>query len=311
MNIYTQYGKSFLAYLQLEKGVSEHTLSSYRLDVSRLGTFLETHHPELAVEEVKIEHLTQFVQYLAEFGLSERTQARFVASIRTFFDFLWAEGFVKASVAEFLEPPKLPKYLPVVLSIAEVEQMFELGIDHSTKEGVRNRAILEVLYACGLRVTELTTLKLSDLHLDIGYLKVWGKGNKERIVPLGETAIVHVRHYLNQRKQMPNVKKQFEDTVFLSRRGTDLTRQMVFLIVQAAAERAGILKTISPHTFRHSFATHLVEAGADLRIVQELLGHESILTTELYTHLNIDFLVKTVADFHPYYKKDKTEEKPN
>ncbi len=298
------FGNGFLAYLKLEKGLSINTLEAYQSDIKRLDTFMQAHYPTVGTHNIELTHLHQFLQFLYELELSERTQARFVASIKAFFDYLWVENIVNQSVAELLESPKLAQKLPAVLSIDEIDLMLG-SIDVSTPEGVRNRAMLEVLYACGLRVSELIEMRLSQIYIDIGVVKIIGKGNKERLVPIGASAIKQLGFYLLNRKQMANIDKKAEDIVFLNRRGKQLTRQMIFLIVKEAAEAAGIDKVVSPHTFRHSFATHLVEGGADLRVVQELLGHASILTTEIYTHLNMDYLVETVQLFHPRYKTKK------
>jgi integrase/recombinase XerD len=225
-----------------------------------------------------------------------------LSSIKSFFSFLVLEKILDISPAELLETPKLSKKLPEVLSYEEIEMMLD-SIDLSKPEGHRNRAMIEVLYACGLRVSELTGLRISSLYPEIGFVRVIGKGNKERLVPIGESALKQVSFYLEDRKQMDNIDKKSEDIVFLNRRGKQLTRIMIFLIVKEAALAAGIDKNVSPHTFRHSFATHLLEGGADLRIVQQLLGHESITTTEIYTHLDMNYLRETLRSYHPRNKK--------
>ncbi|HMP94032.1 MAG TPA: tyrosine recombinase, partial [Phnomibacter sp.] len=247
-------------------------------------------------------HLQQFVQYLTGLGMGASSQARIVSGLRSFYRYAYIEQIAPENPTELLQLPRLTRKLPEVLSLPEIEAMLAC-IDHSTPDGQRNRAMLELLYSCGLRVTELITLCISHLYLPLEYLRVIGKGNKERLVPIGAEAIKYLKIYLEQVRVHIPIKKGQEDIVFVSRRGSGLSRVMVFLIIKELAARAGIEKPISPHTFRHSFATHLVEGGASLRAVQEMLGHQSITTTEIYTHLDREYLRQTLQQFHPAYKR--------
>lgn len=287
----------FRQYLLLEKSLSAKTAEAYLHDVSLLASFLG----EKPLETVDITDLQEFVKFLQKEKKVEATsQARIISGIRAFYRFLVLEGTISSNPAALLDAPKLGKKLPSVLSIPEVEAVIN-AVDLSTPEGHRNRAIIEVLYGCGLRVSELVDLRISCLHFEEGYVRVIGKGDKERIVPIGETARKAVTNYIEGKRRQMKVKKEATDIVFLNRRGGKLTRVTVFNIVKDLAEKAGITKEISPHTFRHSFATHLVEGGADLRAVQEMLGHESITTTEIYTHLDREYIQSTIALFHPRY----------
>ncbi|MCP4440997.1 MAG: site-specific tyrosine recombinase XerD [Aureispira sp.] len=293
------YIKSFDAFLRLEKGLSKASIEAYMSDLKKLNNFLK--HAELdklSIANLALEHLQQFIHYLNELGLSPNSQARIVSSLKAFFRFLMIENIILTDISELLSAPKLHRNIPTVLSYQEVVELFNT-IDHSKKEGTRNRAILEVLYACGLRVSELVNLKLSNLYFDVGFVRIIGKGNKERLVPIGESAIKHVRFYLQERNQQENIDPKSRDIVFLNRRGKQLSRNMVFIIIQKLAKESKLTKTVSPHTFRHTFATHLIEGGADLKIVQDLLGHESIITTEIYTHLDMAYLKETIQLFHP------------
>ena len=291
----------FEAFLQLEKGLAAASIVSYLNDLRKLDEYFVLKSYDLKLSEIELSHIQDFIQYLNELDLSIASQARIVSSIKSFFAYLVLERIIETSPADLLEAPKLDRKLPAVLSFEEVDAMLN-SIDLSKPEGHRNRAILEVLYACGLRVSELTGLRISNLFLEVGFIKVLGKGNKERIVPMGETAQKYLTYYLSQRRDMTNIHSSSEDIVFLNRRGKQLTRNMIFIIVKNTAADAGISKTVSPHTFRHSFATHLIEGGADLRVIQQLLGHESITTTEIYTHLDMDFLKETLRSFHPRSK---------
>jgi integrase/recombinase XerD len=263
-----------------------------------LDEYLTAEYNNCLIGQIERLHLLNFLEFLNELGFASTSQARMVSSIKSFFSFLTLEKIINNSPAELLEAPKLSRKLPEVLSYHEIENICT-AVDLSTNEGHRNRAIFEILYACGIRVSELVNLKISNLHLEIGFIKVLGKGNKERLVPIGESAIKYLNFYLDERKKNDLCDKDSEDIVFLNRRGKQLTRNMIFLIVKDTASLAGIEKNISPHTFRHSFATHLIEGGADLRVVQQLLGHESITTTEIYTHLDMNFLKETIRSFHP------------
>lgn len=296
------YTKSYEAYLHLEKGLAEASRFAYMNDLKKLNEYFLIKAYDFPVQHLTLNHLQQFLQYLNELGFASASQARLLSGIKSFFSYLVLERILETSPADLLEAPKLDKKLPEVLSYDEIEQMLA-SIDLSKAEGHRNRAMLEVLYACGLRVSELTGLRISGLYPEIGFVRVIGKGNKERLVPIGETALKQIDFYMEQRKLMDNIDKKSEDIVFLNRRGKQLTRNMIFLIVKEAAVAAGIDKNVSPHTFRHSFATHLLEGGADLRIVQQLLGHESITTTEIYTHLDMQYLRETLRSYHPRNKK--------
>ena len=296
------YLKSFEAYLQLEKGLAQASIFAYMNDLKKLDEYFQIKNYSFSVQSIELTHLQEFLQYLNELGFAARSQARMLSGIKSFFSYLVLEKILEISPAELLESPKLSKKLPEVLSYEEIELMLDT-IDLSKPEGHRNRAMIEVLYACGLRVSELTGLRISCLYPEISFVRVIGKGNKERLVPIGESALKQVLFYLDDRKQMDNIDKKSEDIVFLNRRGKQLTRNMIFLIIKEAASAAGIDKNVSPHTFRHSFATHLLEGGADLRIVQQLLGHESITTTEIYTHLDMNYLRETMRSYHPRNRK--------
>lgn len=297
------YIKGFEAFLLLERSLSRNTALAYLSDLDKLQQFLEikgyTHSPM----EIKEQQLEEFLLWLNNMGLAARSQARLVSALKTFYKYLILENLTEADPTELIDAPRLGRKIPEVLSYDEIQRMLA-AIDLSHPQGARNRAMLETLYACGLRVSELTQLRLSNLYLDIGFIKVTGKGDKERIVPIGEEAIKHIRLYAqtDRRRQM-NIKKGQEDFLFLNRRGQALTRVMVFHVVKEAAAAAGIEKNVSPHTFRHSFATHLIEGGADLKAVQDMLGHESIITTEIYTHLDTDFLRQTILLYHPRNRK--------
>lgn len=294
--------KGFGNFISLERSLSPHTREAYVHDVSKLAAFLRMRGQEAGPLDVSLEHLTQFLQWLNELGFSKRSQARLISGIKAFYRYLLIEDLISSDPTELLETPRLDRDIPEVLSFEEIQLMLE-AIDLSHPQGHRNRAILETLYACGLRVSELVDLRLSNLYLDIGFVRVTGKGDKERLTPIGPEAVKYIEIYLQHARRLQPIAKGHENYLFLNRRGKKLTRVMVFLIVKEAAAAAGIRKTVSPHTFRHSFATHLIEGGADLRAVQEMLGHESILTTEIYTHLNTDFLRETLLNFHPRGKR--------
>jgi integrase/recombinase XerD len=292
----------FKAYLILERSLSPNSIHAYLSDVEKLAVFTESTAQKPNPTQVDFELLRLFIFQLNEMGIGERSQARIISGIRAFYKFMMLENMISDDPSEMLEGPKLGRKIPEVLSFEEITAMLE-SIDLSLAHGHRNRAILETLYACGLRVSELIELKISNYYPNIGFVKVIGKNNKERIVPIGEAAIKHIQLYLDNERAAQNISKGFENYVFLNRRGKKLTRVMVFYIIKEAAAKAEIKKTISPHTFRHSFATHLVEGGADLRAVQEMLGHESITTTEIYTHLDNQFLRDTIMNFHPRNQK--------
>ena len=296
--MWQSYIKHFKNYLRLERSLSGHSVEAYVHDADKLREYAELHGLAASPTDITEEHLLGFLRYLTELGLSAHTQARFLSGIKAFFKYLLLENLIQADPSELVESPRLPRKLPDVLSYPEIERMLE-AIDHSTPEGTRNRAMLEVLYSCGLRVSELTSLQLTNCYFDIGFIRVLGKGDKVRLVPIGKDAIRYTEIYLATIRNQLDVKKESEDIVFLNKRGGQLSRVMIFLIIKAVAEAAGITKNVSPHTFRHSFATHLVEGGASLRAVQEMLGHESIITTEIYTHLDRDYLRQVITEFHP------------
>lgn len=288
--------QSFVHYLRIERGLSGHSHEAYLRDISKLATYLTP--LDIPVEDIRENHLLDFLKDLHGLGVEASTQARCLSGIRSFFQFLQFEGRISADPTVHIKSPQKGRKLPDTLSFDEITAILEAA-DLSTNEGLRNRAMLEFLYGAGLRVSELVNLKLTDVYQDIGFIKVVGKGDKERLVPAGRDAFHYLKVYLEHiRPQIP-VKKTATNVVFLNRRGSGLSRVMVFLICKDLATKAGIKKTISPHTFRHSFATHLIEGGADLRAVQEMLGHESILTTEIYTHVDRAFLSQMVRDFHP------------
>jgi len=289
----------FKAYLLLERSLSENTIDAYLRDVGKLAEFLALAEYDLSPEKLTVDHLSQFLHSLNDLGLGARSQARLISAIKTFYKYLLMEDMIQVDPTSLLEGPRLPRKIPEVLAYEEIQNMIA-AIDLSEAHGVRNRAMLETLYACGLRVSELIDLRMSNLYLDIGFVKVLGKGNKERIVPIGEEAVKHIGLYIEGvRRRMMNIDPAHSNFLFLSRRGRQLSRVMVFMIVKACAKLAGIEKNVSPHTFRHSFATHLIEGGADLKAVQDMLGHESILTTEIYTHLDNDYLRETILSYHP------------
>jgi integrase/recombinase XerD len=290
--------KDFEIFLKLEKSLSPHSVEAYTRDIGKLISFLDIQGYNLSPSSIRLNHLTEFLTWINEMGLSPRSQARLVSGIKAFFKFLLLEDIIESDPTSLLELPRMGRKLPEVLSIEEIDRI--LGeIDLSRPEGRRNRAMLEVLYSCGLRVSELNNLRLSHVYFDKNYIKVSGKGNKERLVPLGRTAMKEIRNYFPDRNSLPKIEKEHEDVLFLNRRGRKLSRVMIFSIVKDLVASAGINKNVSPHTFRHSFATHLIDGGADLRAVQEMLGHESILTTEIYTHLDRHYLRDAIIRFHP------------
>ncbi|MER3464218.1 MAG: site-specific tyrosine recombinase XerD [Chitinophagaceae bacterium] len=294
------YKKGFKAYLQLERSLSENSIEAYLNDVEKLTYYLQSKGHLKAPSELDLKILQGFIKWIAELGMTQTSQSRIISGIRTFYKYCLLEDLSTTDPTTLLEAPKLKRTLPDVLSFGEIEQIIG-EIDLSTPEGGRNKAILETMYSCGLRVSEVVNLKISQLYLDVGFVRVIGKGNKERLVPIGSDAIKYINIYRqNLRVHIP-IQKGEEDILFLNRRGKRLTRVMIFLIIKDLTAKAGIKKNISPHTFRHSFATHLVEGGADLRAVQEMLGHESITTTEIYTHLDREFLRKTLEKFHPAF----------
>ena len=302
--MWDSYGKGFKAYLRLERSLSANSVEAYLDDLGKLTQYMQSVGDLRQPQEVDLAMLQDFVAWLYGLGMTDSSQARVISGLRAFFTYCTTEGIRKDDPTELLLAPKLRRKLPDVLGFEEIERMMA-RIDHSKPEGMRNRAIMETLYGCGLRVSELTGLLRSRLHLDQGFIRVVGKGDKERLVPIGTEAVAHIRLYLEHvRPHLPEVRGE-EDIVFLNRRGRRLSRVMVFYIVRDLAAEAGIDKSISPHTLRHSFATHLVEGGADLRAVQEMLGHESITTTEIYTHLDRTFLLDTLQRYHPAFQRSR------
>ncbi len=296
------YKKGFRAWLQLEKSLSDHSVEAYLRDLDKLTTWLEMQELKRQPGEIQVKDLEGFIKWIHELGMTASSQARILSGIRSFFTYCLTEQLVKADPTELIEGPKTIRKLPDVLAFEEIEKIIA-QIDLSSPEGTRNKAILETMYSCGLRVSEVVNLRISALYLDVGFIKVIGKGDKERLVPIGQDAIKYIQLYKQQVRVHVPVKPGEEDILFLNRRGRRLTRVMIFLMLKDLAGKADIQKNISPHTFRHSFATHLVEGGADLRAVQEMMGHESITTTEIYTHLDRDFLRSTLHQFHPAFRK--------
>lgn len=298
--MWDSYKKGFRAYLQLEKSLSDHSVEAYLRDVGKLTSFLLATEDKKAPAEIDLKLLQQFIKWIGELGMTAASQARTISGIKGFYKYCLIENIVTTDPTALLEAPKLKRSLPDVLSFDEIEKIIG-EIDQSKPEGGRNKAILETMYSCGLRVSEVVNLQISCLYLDVGFVRVIGKGNKERLVPIGSDAIKYIKLYKNNIRVHIPVKKGCEDFLFVNKRGGQLSRIMIFYIIKDLVKKAGITKNISPHTFRHSFATHLVEGGADLRAVQEMLGHESITTTEIYTHLDRDFLRSTLQQFHPAF----------
>lgn len=295
------YKKGYKAWLQLEKSLADNSVEAYLHDIEMLTSFLLQTDELKTPEQVTLKDLEKFVQWVHELGMTPTSQARIISGLRSFYKYCLLEQISKTDPTVLLEAPKLKRALPDVLSFEEIEAIIA-AIDLSKDEGGRNKAILETMYSCGLRVSELVNLKISCLYLDVGFIKVTGKGDKERLVPIGTDAIKFINIYRNNIRNHIAVKKGEDDILFLNRRGSRLSRVMIFLFLKELAKKAGINKNISPHTLRHSFATHLVEGGADLRAVQEMLGHSSITTTEIYTHLDREYLRNTLQQFHPAFK---------
>jgi integrase/recombinase XerD len=288
-------------HLQLEKSLSPNTVEAYGLDLDKLIQFIDLNEIQGGPDNISLQQLQAYTRWITELGMSERSQSRIISGIKSFYRYCLQEQISKTDPTELLSAPKLKKALPDTLTFEEIELIIS-QIDLSKTEGTRNKAMLETLYSCGLRVSEIISLRRSHLYLDIGFVRVIGKGDKERLIPIGGEAIKHILIYVNDIRSKMTEKKGHEDILFLNRRGTSLSRIMVFYIIKDLVMKANIKKTISPHTFRHSFATHLVEGGADLRAVQEMLGHESITTTEIYTHLDRNFLRDTLNKYHPGFK---------
>ncbi len=297
--------KEYRNYLMLEKSLSKNSVEAYLADLNKLSGFLVSE--KKSYQEIKLNDLEQFVAQLHDLGICPRSQARIISGIKSFFNFLLLNNYIQVDPTDLLETPKIGLKLPEVLTVDEINNIIDL-IDLSAPEGHRNRAMLEVLYSCGLRVSELITLRYADLYLEEGFIKVLGKGNKQRLVPISQQAIKEIHHYMLDRNQI-QAKKGFEDILFLSKRKTSLSRIMIFHLIKQLVEMAGIKKNVSPHTFRHSFATHLLEGGANLRAIQQMLGHESIATTEIYTHIDRDFLRSEILEYHPRNIQKREEER--
>jgi integrase/recombinase XerD len=297
-NSWALYNKEFSNYLKLERSLSANSVEAYIHDVVLLQQYVELSALQVSPLSITSKHLQGFLQHINELGMSAYSQARILSGLKSFFKYLLVEELIEKDPTALIEGPKIGRKLPDTLSYPEIEKLLE-AIDLSTPEGGRNRAMLEVLYSSGLRVSELVELKIPNIYFDVGFLRVIGKGNKERLVPVGRDALKFLKIYLEEIRVHVPIQKGFDSYAFLNRRGKKLTRVMIFTIIKNLAIKIGLKKTISPHTFRHSFATHLIEGGADLRTVQEMLGHESITTTEIYTHLDRDYLRQVIQEFHP------------
>jgi integrase/recombinase XerD len=293
--------KGYKSYLQLEKSLSKNSIEAYLHDIEKLQEYLTISQQNILVDAIHLKTLQNFIHWIHELGMTATSQARIISGLKSFFNYLMLEDIIKSNPTELLEAPKTARKLPDTLAFEELEILLN-AIDMSTQEGTRNKAILETMYSCGLRVTELTELKISNIYADVEFIKVIGKGNKERLVPIGASALKYIQIYIETIRAHIIPNKNAEDILFLNRRGGKLSRVMIFYIIKELAKKAGIQKNIHPHTLRHSFATHLVEGGANLRAVQEMLGHENITTTEIYTHLDRNFLKETLHTFHPRYK---------
>lgn len=294
------YKKGFRAYLQLERSLSEHSVEAYLGDLEKFTQFLQQSDTLLTPDAIELKHMQHFLKWIGELGMTPGSQARIISGIRSFYKYCLIENITRKDPTALVESPKLQRVLPDILHFDEIEKIIG-QIDLSKPEGERNKAMLETMYSCGLRVSEVVNLRISCLYPEVGFVRVTGKGDKERLVPIGSVALKQIDIYRKHIRLHVPVKPGFEDILFLNRRGTSLSRVMVFIFVKELVKKAGITKCISPHTFRHSFATHLVEGGADLRAVQEMLGHESITTTEIYTHLDREFLRSTLQQFHPAF----------
>lgn len=300
--IWQNYIKNFNSYLKLEKSLSINSVEAYMHDIEKLVQYLEYVKSDATPLNIKLFQLQDFIKWINEMGLNARSQARIISGIKAFFKYLLLDDIIKENPAELLEAPKTGRKLPDTLNVIEIDKLIA-AIDLSTYEGERNKVIIETLYSCGLRVSELVNLKISNLHFKEEIILIEGKGNKERLVPIGISCIRLINNYINMIRVHINIKKGNEDYVFLNRRGAKLSRVMIFTIIKQLAEKIGLERNISPHTFRHSFASDLIDGGADLRAVQEMLGHESITTTEIYTHLDREFLRDNILAFHPRAKK--------
>ncbi|MBL7883116.1 MAG: site-specific tyrosine recombinase XerD [Bacteroidia bacterium] len=295
---WNSYIRGFTSFLKLERSLSTNTVDAYVHDIDMFVRFLELKKYSYSPKQIELTHLQEFLKWVNEVGMSANTQSRIISGLKSFYKYLLLENELNTNPTELLESPKIGRKLPDTLNLEEINKLID-AIDLSLPEGQRNKAMLETLYSCGLRVSELVNLKISNLFFNDRFIKVIGKGDKERLVPIGSVAVKHIFLYKDNIRCHLKIKKEDEDVLFLNRRGAKLTRVMVFTIIKQLAIKIGLKKKISPHTFRHSFATHLIEGGADLRAVQEMLGHESITTTEIYTHLDRDYLRQSIIQFHP------------
>lgn len=289
--------KNFIDFLRLERSLSANSINAYYNDINKLKEFLDLKKLNLTPQQINTEHLRNFIYWLNELGLCSTSQSRVISGIKSFFKYLLLENQIEKDPSALLEAPRIGRKLPEVLTIDEIDQLIH-AIDLSLPEGQRNKAIIETLYSCGLRVSELINLRISNLYFEQGFVRIIGKGNKERLVPISQKAIKEINYYLEERGKL-NIAEGYRDILFLNRRGKQLTRVMIFTIIKRLAAKANIPKNISPHTLRHSFASHLIDGGADLRAIQEMLGHESIMTTEIYTHLDREYLRDTIIEHHP------------
>ena len=305
--IWESYRRGFDAYLRLERSLSQHSVEAYRHDIEKLTAYLEENNIAVQPAGITLQLLQDFLKWLNITSLNARSQMRIISGIRAFYKYLLLENIVADDPTQLLDMPRTGRKLPEFLTISEIEHLLA-AIDLSKPEGERNKAIIETLYGCGLRVTELVNLKISNTYFNEGYMRITGKGNKERLVPFSGQALKQITLYLHALRCHIKIKKGNEDILFLNRRGSKLSREMIFMIIRELAAIAGIHKTIGPHTLRHSFATHLVEGGADLRAVQEMLGHASITTTEIYTHLDREFLRENIMAHHPLYQRPATDD---
>lgn len=296
--------KGFRSFLSFEKSLSKNSIAAYTTDVEKLASYFNQADIDISPDKVKYEHLKGFIIWINKLGVSTSTQTRITSGIKAFFKYMLMEEIISQNPTELLESPRIGRKLPDTLNLDEVNMLID-SIDLSSENGQRNKAILETLYGCGLRVTELVELKLSNLHFKQGYINVVGKGNKERLTPIGSVAMKQIQLYIDNYRNHQTIQSGEEDIVFLNNRGHKLSRVMIFLIIKKQMELIGLRKNVSPHTLRHSFASHLVDKGADLRAVQEMLGHESITTTEIYTHLDRNYLKKVIEEFHPRSKKHR------
>lgn len=295
---WSTYISEYISYLKIEKSLSKNSIEAYHRDIYMLQSFLELQKLNIQPTQIELQHLRDFISWVNELGISARTQARVISGIKSFYKYLLLDEKIENDPTALLESPRIGRKLPVILSVNEIDDLIN-AIDLSKPEGHRNKAIIETLYSCGLRVSELINLRLTDLFFDQGFIKILGKGNKERLVPISQKAIKEIEIYINHYRIHSKTDKQSENILFLNRRGKMLTRVMIFTVIKMLAKITGLQKSVSPHTFRHSFASHLIDGGADLRAVQEMLGHESIITTEIYTHLDTEYLRDTIIQYHP------------